>query len=107
MCWNPWYCSTGKKNIVLFSVAQWRSRWHGAPIVHYTYCLPRSRFRSYTVISTASDEHPGVARPWPGGEKRIGGRASHHGASEAIGSLLLPYAATGVSLLVVGGRSGA
>ena len=48
-----------------------------------------------------------VEKPWPGGEKRIGGRASHHEASEAIGSLLLPYAATGVSLLVMGGRSGA
>jgi len=48
-----------------------------------------------------------VARSWPGGDKRIGGRASHHEASEAMGSFLLPYAATGVSLLAVGGRSGA
>src|SRR5215468_12459830 len=55
----------------------------------------------------ASDDHPVVARPWPGGEKRIGGRASHHEESEAIGSFRLPYAATGVSLLAVGGRSGA
>ena len=44
----------------------------------YTYCLPLERFRSYTVTSRASDEHPVVPRPWPGGEKRIGGRASHH-----------------------------
>src|SRR5215468_8119477 len=55
----------------------------------------------------ASDDHPVVARPWPGGEKRIGGRASHHEESEAIGSFRLPSAATGVSLLAVGGRSGA
>jgi hypothetical protein len=40
-----------------------------------------------------------VARPWPGGEKRRDGRASHHEECEAIESLLLPYAATGVSLL--------
>ena len=48
-----------------------------------------------------------MARPWPGGEKRIGGWASHHEESEAIGAFLLPCVATGVSLLVVGGRSGA
>ena len=37
----------------------------------------------------------------------MGGQASYHEESKAIGSLLLPYAATGVSLLVMGGRSGA
>ena len=42
-----------------------------------------------------------MARPWPGGEKRRGGRASQHEEFEAIGSFLLPYAATGVSLLAV------
>ena len=42
-----------------------------------------------------------MARPWPGGEKRIGGRASHHEDFEAIRSFLLPCAATGVSLLAV------
>ena len=47
-----------------------------------------------------------MARPWPGGEKRIGGRASHHEEPEALGSFLLPYAATGLSLLAVGCRSG-
>jgi len=40
-----------------------------------------------------------VARPWPGGEKRIGGRAAHHKECEALGLFLLPCAATGVSLL--------
>jgi hypothetical protein len=42
-----------------------------------------------------------VARPWPGGEKRRGGRASHHEEFEALGAFLLPYAVTGVSLLAV------
>src|SRR5215813_10543618 len=54
-----------------------------------------------TVISRASDEHPVVARPWPGGEKRRGRRASHHQECEALGSFLLPCAATGASLLAV------
>ena len=54
----------------------------------------------------SSNEHPVMARPWPGGEKRIGGRASHHEEPEALGSFLLPYAATGLSLLAVGCRSG-
>ena len=44
---------------------------------------------------------PGCGGPWPGGEKRRGGRASQHEEFEALGSLLLPYAATGVSLLAV------
>ena len=66
-----------------------------------TYCLPFSRFRSYAVISIGSDEHPVLARLWPGGEKRRGGRASHHEAWEALGSFLRPCAATGVSLLAV------
>ena len=48
-----------------------------------------------------------MARPWPGGEKRIGGRASHHEACEAIGSFLLPCMVTGVSLLAVWCLSGA
>jgi hypothetical protein len=48
-----------------------------------------------------------VARLWPGGEKRIGGRALYHEESEVIGSFLLPYAATGGSLLTVGSRSSA
>jgi hypothetical protein len=48
-----------------------------------------------------------MKKPFPGGEKRRDGRAAHHKESEAIASLLLPYAATGVSLLAVGGRSGA
>ena len=30
-----------------------------------------------------------MARPWPGGEKRISGRASHHEACEAMESLFL------------------
>jgi hypothetical protein len=42
-----------------------------------------------------------VARPWPGGENRVGGRASQHEEFEALGSLLLPYVTTGVSLLAV------
>jgi hypothetical protein len=42
-----------------------------------------------------------VARPWPGGEKRIGGRAPHHEEFQALGSFLLPCAVTGVSLLAV------
>ena len=40
-----------------------------------------------------------MARPWPGGEKRRGGRAPYHEEFEAIRSFLLPCAATGVSLL--------
>ncbi len=48
-----------------------------------------------------------MARPWPGGEKRRGGRASHHEACEAIGAFLLLCAATGVSLLAVWCLSGA
>jgi hypothetical protein len=67
----------------------------------YTYCLPLERFRSYAVISRASDEHPGVARPWPGGEKRRDRRVSHHEACEAIRALLLLCAAIRVSLLAV------
>ena len=69
--------------------------------------MPLLRFRSWAVIARASDEHPGVARPGPGGENTIGGRASHHEASEALGSFLLSYAATEVSLLAVGCRRGA
>lgn len=49
-----------------------------------------------------------MPRPGPGGEKRIGGRASHHEACEALGALLLLlYAATGVSLRAVECLSGA
>jgi hypothetical protein len=48
-----------------------------------------------------------VARPWPGGEKRRGGQASHHEACKAMRPLLLPCAATGVSLLAVWCLSGA
>jgi hypothetical protein len=48
-----------------------------------------------------------VAKPWPGGEKRRGERASHHEEGEALGSFLLPCAATGVSLLAVWCRRGA
>jgi len=48
-----------------------------------------------------------MARPWPGGEKRRGGRASHHEKCEAVRSFLLPCAATGVSLLAVWCLSGA
>jgi hypothetical protein len=79
------------------------ARWSVAKAVciPYTYCLPRQRFRSYAVISRASDKPPGVARPWPGGEKRRSGRASHHEAGAAIGSFPLPCAATRVSLLAV------
>src|SRR5439155_23024627 len=40
-------------------------------------------------------------RPWPGGEKRRGGQASHHAGCEAIRPFLLPCAVTGVSLLAV------
>jgi hypothetical protein len=40
-----------------------------------------------------------AARPWPGGEKRQGGRAPYHEEFEAIRPFLLPCAATGVSLL--------
>src|SRR5262249_2372100 len=58
-----------------------------------------SRFRSYVVISIAADEHPDVARPWPGGEKRRGSRAAHHKDFEALRLFLLPCAAPGVSLL--------
>src|SRR5262244_1396985 len=65
-------------------------------IQSYTYCLPLSRFRSDAVISRASDKHPVVARPWPGGEKRRGGWASHHEECEALGSFLLPGAPPGV-----------
>ena len=36
-----------------------------------------------------------------GGEKRRGGRASHHEECEAMGLFLLPCAASGVSLLTV------
>ena len=74
---------------------------------YYTYCLPLYRFRSYAVISIAFDQHAVVARPWPGGEKRRGGRASHHEECEAIGSFLLTYAATGLSLVAVWCLSGA
>ena len=42
-----------------------------------------------------------VARPWPGGEKRRGGRASHYEEYEAMGAFLLPCTATEVSLLTV------
>jgi hypothetical protein len=48
-----------------------------------------------------------VARPWPGGEKRIGGRAPQHEACAAMRSFLLPCTATGVSLLAVWCLSGA
>jgi hypothetical protein len=48
-----------------------------------------------------------VEKPWPGGEKRRGGRASHHEECEAIGSFLPLCAATGVSLLAVWCLSGA
>jgi hypothetical protein len=75
--------------------------------VDYTYCLPLSRFRWYAVISITSDEHPVVARPWPGGEKRISGRASHQAESAVLGAFLLPYAATGVALIARGCLSGA
>jgi hypothetical protein len=66
-----------------------------------------SRFRSYAVISRASDEHPGVAKPWPGGEKRRSGRAAHHKECEALRLCLLPCAVTGVSLLAIGCLIGA
>ena len=48
-----------------------------------------------------------MARSWPGGDTRSSGRASHHEEWEARESLLLPCAATGVSLLAVWCLSGA
>jgi hypothetical protein len=42
-----------------------------------------------------------VARPWPGGENRISGRASHHEECDAMESFLLPCVATGISPLAV------
>ncbi len=48
-----------------------------------------------------------VARPWPGGEKRIGGQTPHHETFEALGAFLLLYVATGVSLRAVWCLSGA
>ena len=57
-------------------------------------------------ISVTSDEQRVVARPWPGGEKRSSGRASHHEEGEALASFL-PWGATGVALLTVWGLSGA
>jgi hypothetical protein len=82
--------------------------WAPAPMRRILYLLSAPlKIPLVYCLSSASDEHPVVARPWPGGEKRIGGQASHHEESEAIGSLLLPYAATGVSLLAVGCLSGA
>ena len=64
----------------------------------YTYCLPLQRFRSSAVISITSDQQRVVVRPWPGGEKRRSGRASHHEECEAMELFLLPCVATGVSL---------
>src|SRR4030095_5597570 len=72
----------------------------------YTSCLPLSRFRSYAVISRASDEHRVVARPWPGGEKRKGGGLASRGMC-SDGSFLLPCTAPGVSLLTVWCRGSA
>ena len=48
-----------------------------------------------------------ATRPWPGGEKRIGGRTSHCTDFEAIEPFPLPCTATGVSLLAVWRRIGA
>ena len=48
-----------------------------------------------------------MVRPWPGGEKRGGGQASHHEVFEAMRPFLFPCAATGVFLLAVWGLSGA
>src|SRR5262252_1235897 len=69
--------------------------------------MPLYGFRSYAVISLGSDEHPGVARPWPGGDNTLGGQASYHEAYKAIGAFLLPRAATRVSLVAVEGLRGA
>jgi len=95
----------GKKTLLQFSKSG-DSSIEAAYATHfvrppYTYCLPLSRFRSYAVISRASDEHPGVVRPWPGGEKRRGGQASHHEVCEAMRPFLFPCAAAGVSLRAV------
>jgi hypothetical protein len=46
-------------------------------------------------------------RPWPGGEKKIGGRTLHRTDFEAMESFLLPCTATGVSLLAEWYRIGA
>ena len=48
-----------------------------------------------------------MVRPWPGGENKIGGRAPHHKACDAMRSFFLLCAATGVSLLAVGCLIGA
>src|SRR5262245_44662637 len=66
------------------------------PIIPLLYCRINGFQRAFS-----------VEKPWPGGENRMAGRAAHHKESEAIAPLLLPYAATGVSLLAVGGRGGA
>ena len=42
-----------------------------------------------------------MARPWPGGEKRRGERASHREEFEELGSFLFPYAAIGMTPLAV------
>src|SRR5215470_15158739 len=43
------------------------------------------RFPSSAVLARASDEHPVVARSWPGGDKRRGGQAAPYEACAARG----------------------
>ena len=76
-------------------------------LVSSTSCLPLSPCRASAVIASAADEQRGVARPWPGGDTRIRGRASPHEAWEALASFLLPGGPTGVSRRAVGYLRGA
>jgi hypothetical protein len=48
-----------------------------------------------------------VVRPWPGGENRRGGQASHHEVFEAMRPFLFPCAAIGVSQIAIGCLIGA
>jgi hypothetical protein len=43
----------------------------------YTYCISCYKFSSMFYINSLH-RSSSVERPWPGGEKRRGGRASHH-----------------------------
>jgi hypothetical protein len=73
----------------------------------YTYCIPPLMIPRVYCHIKSFQRASSVDKPWPGGEKRMDGRASPHHSTECDGVVSPPVCATGLSLIARGGLIGA